>query len=377
MPEERGHNRAPMRIRQHKHVGITIAIIAVLFIAVLAVMLFQTYDSVQVLDSHSLPDSAGNGYESFAGDILKYNTDGVSLMDANGEEEWNQPVQMQRPAAAVNGDYAVVADVTGTSAFIFDKKGMTGEADCAKPIEKADVSAQGTVTVIQENGATPVVACFDKEGKLLLENQTALTETGYPLSATVSDDGAVLAVSYMKVSGKGVGGQVIYYDLKTKDRDKVLFKKTFENEAAGEVFFMDDFSVVIAEKQCLVYKGLKEPKEKKKITLHGRIEKIFRDERYFGLLISGESGDHRLRVYGRNGSGKLDKPVKGSYEKMEFCDKQVMLYSGQACCIYTLRGIRRFEGQLEDSALFMTPIRGMNRYAVVTNDGIDTVRLTK
>ena len=122
--------------------------------------------------------------------------------------------------------------------------------------------------MIQENGATPVVACFDKEGKLLLENQTALTETGYPLSATVSDDGAVLAVSYMKVSGKGVGGQVIYYDLKTKDRDKVLFKKTFENEAAGEVFFMDDFSVVIAEKQCLVYKGLKEPKEKKTITLH-------------------------------------------------------------------------------------------------------------
>lgn len=366
-----------MRFRQHKRVWITIAIIAVLFIAVLAVMLFQTYDSVQVLRSHTLPDAAGNGYESFAGEILKYNSDGVSLMNADGEEEWNQPVQMQRPAAAVNGDYAVVADVTGASVCIFDEKGLTGQADCAKPIEKAGISAGGTVTVIQENGATPVVSCFDKEGKLLLDQQTALAETGYPLSAAVSDDGAVMAVSYMQVSGKGVAGQVIYYDLKTKDRDKILFKKTFDNEAAGEVFFMDDISVVIAETQCLVYKGLKEPKEKKKISCHGQIEKFFQDERYFGLLINGESGGHRLKVYGRGGSEKLDEPVQGSYEKMEFIDKQIMLYSGRACSIYTLRGIHRFEGQLQDGALFMKPLRGLNRYAVVTNEGIDAVHLTK
>ena len=377
MPEVRGHNRVPGRNSRRQRILITIAIIVVLFAVVLALMLFQTYDSVQVLSSHALPDAAGNGYEAFAGDILKYNTDGVSLMGSNGEEEWNQPVQMQRPTAAVNGDYVVVADVTGTYACIFDEKGMTGQAECSKPIEKAAVSAAGTVTVIQENGATPVVSCFNKEGKLLLELQTALAETGYPLSAAVSDDGEVMAVSYMQVSRKGVGGQVIYYDLKAKDKDKVLFKKTFENEAAGEVFFMDDFSVVIAETQCLVYKGLKEPEEKRKINCRGQIEKIFRDERYFGLLISGESGDSRLRIFGRNGSEKTDKPVQGSFEKVEFADKQVMLYSGQACCIYTLRGIRRFEGQLEDSALFMTPLRGINRYAVVTNDGIDTVRLTK
>lgn len=366
-----------MRNRQQRRIGITIAIIVVIFAAIFAIMLFQTYDSVQVLRSHALPDAAGNGYESFGGEILKYNNDGVSLMNTSGEDKWNQPVQMQRPAAAVSGDHAVIADISGTEAYIFDKKGMVGQATCAKPIEKATISAGGVVTVIQENGATPVVSCFDREGTLLLEHQSALTETGYPLSAVVSDNGEVLAVSYMQVSQRGVDGQVIYYDLKTKDRDKILFKKAFENEAAGEVFFIDDASVIVGETQCLIYQGLKEPKKKKKIVCNGQIEKVFRDDQLFGLIVNGESGGNKLKVYGHNGSEKLDKTVQGSFERADICDKQIILYSGQSCSIYTLRGIQRFGGQLQDDALYMTPLRGFNRYAVVTNDGIDTVRLTK
>ncbi len=362
---------------RRRRIVITVAIIALLLAAVLIVMIFQTYDSVQVLRNHDLSDAGNNGYESFAGDILKYNCDGVSLMNANGEDKWNQAVQIQQPAAVVNGDYAVVADVTGTDVYIFDEKGLCGQASCSKPIEKASVSAGGIATVIQENGATPVVSCFNDAGELLLEHQASLNETGYPIATAVSDDGEVLAVSYMKISQQGVGGQVIYYDLKTKDKDKKLFTKETDQEAVGEIWFMGDTSVVIGETGCLVYKGIKKPELKKELSFEGEIEKVFHDDRYFGFVTREQSGSRKLTVCGRSGSVKLEKTMPGSFEKVSFTDNQIILYSGQTCSIYTLKGIHRFDGQLQDHALFMAPLKGLNRYAVVTNDGITTVHLTK
>lgn len=365
------------RRRHNRRVLITVAVILALLAAVIMIFFFRTYDSVQVLKKHGLNDAGSNRYESFAGGILRYNSDGVSLMNASGEDKWNQAVQMQQPVAAVNGGYAAVADVNGTAVCIFDKKGLTGEASCARPVERVSVSGDGVVTVIQENGETPVVSCYDKDGKLLLEHQAALTESGYPLAAAVSDDGEVMAVSYLQVTQQGADGRVIYYDIKTKNKDKVLYSKKFDDEAIGEIFFIGDTSVVIGEKQCRVYKGYRRPEEQKRIKVSGQIEKIFRDGRYFGWITRAESGKCKLSVYTGSGDKKLDKQIQGSFEKVSFSDKQILLWSGREGQIYTLRGVHRFDGQLQDEALHIKPLKGLNRYAVVTNDGISTVRLTR
>ena len=89
------------------------------------------------------------------------------------------------------------------------------------------------------------------------------------------------------------------------------------------------------------------------------------------------NGEKSLRVYSRSGSEKLNKTVTGNYDKVLMMNKQVLLFSGQECCIYTLRGIHRFDGQMRDGVLFVMPVGGINRYAVITYDGIDTVYLTK
>ena len=126
------------------------------------------------------------------------------------------------------------------------------------------------------------------------------------------------------------------------------------------MFFIDKTVVVVGEKECFLYQGFESPK-KKTIDIDGEIEKVFRDGRYFGFVLRMSNGEKSLR----------------NYDKVLMMNKQVLLFSGQECCIYTLRGIHRFDGQMRDGVLFVMPVGGINRYAVITYDGIDTVYLTK
>ena len=370
------HSSQPRR-RRKSHKRLIIGVIALLLAAVFVIMLLQTYDTVRVAQTNDLADAAGNGYIPFAGNILKYNRDGISLMNANGEDKWNQAAQMQTPASAVSGDYAAVADVGGTDVFIFDKNGIIGHAETSRPIEKVSMSTGGVAAVIQENGSSPVVSCFSSQGSLILEHQASLSESGYPISAALSDDGDVLMVSYLKPSGDGVGGRVVCYDVKTEKKDKELFSNKIKGEIAGEVFYLDNVPVIVAESTCTIFEGVTKPEKKKTIRFSGEIEKVFHDDRYMGFVTRSSSGGHRLQIYARNGSKKLDKTVAGNYDHIVFADNQVIMYSGQNGCMFTLRGIRRFEGQFQDRVYFVMPVRGINRYAVVTNDGISTVYLTK
>ena len=298
------------------------------------------------------------------------------LMGTDGEDKWNQATQFQQPAAVTSDTYAVVADIKGTDMYLFDEKGLVKQLTTTKPIEKVTVGHDGTVAVIQENGSTPVVSCYNKDGKILLKHQASLSESGYPISAAVSEDGDVLALSYLRAGSTGASGRISFFAIKTQEKDNTLFSEDLKSQIAGEVFFIDKTAVVVGEKECFLYQGFESPK-KKTIDIDGEIEKVFRDGRYFGFVLRMSSGEKSLRVYNRSGSEKLNKTVTGNYDKVLMLDKQVLLFSGQECCIYTLRGTHRFDGQMRDGVLFVMPVGGINRYAVITYDGIDTVYLTK
>ena len=363
--------------RRRRHIAGIIGVIALLLTGVLLMLILQTYDAVQVLDSHALSDAGSNGYTAFAGGILKYNRDGVSLMDAEGEDKWNQATQLQQPVIATSQQYAASADVTGTAVYIFDEKGLVKQLQTGKPIERVFVGNDGTAALIQENGSTPVVSCYDRKGALLLKHQASLSESGYPISAALSDDGKVLVLSYLKASGKGVSGKIAFFDIKEHKQDNTIYTEDLDGEAAGEVFFMDNMAVAVCETQCLIYEGADSPKKKKTIELEGEIEKVFHDQRYFGFVLRLPNGERSLTVYSRTGAKKLDKTITGVYERAVLSDNQVILFGGQECCIYTLRGIHRFDGQMLDGMLYVMPVRGLNRYAVVTNEGIEKVYLTR
>ena len=77
------------------------------------------------------------------GKILRYSPEGASLVNGEMEPYWSYLYDMQNPAADVNGDKAVIADIDGTAMEIFDGEGETGSVTTSYTIVKARISKSG------------------------------------------------------------------------------------------------------------------------------------------------------------------------------------------------------------------------------------------
>ena len=62
------------------------------------------------------------GFVQFEDEILKYGTDGVSLVNQKEETVWSEDFQMTNPTVDVCENMAVVADKDATSLYILSKE---------------------------------------------------------------------------------------------------------------------------------------------------------------------------------------------------------------------------------------------------------------
>ena len=80
---------------------------------------------------------------------------------------------------------------------MFQKDGLKGEIKTTGPIQKLVVSEQGIVGVVLKGESTQQIICYDAKGNILVEQNTSLANTGYPLDIAISNNGEALLVSYL------------------------------------------------------------------------------------------------------------------------------------------------------------------------------------
>jgi hypothetical protein len=68
---------------------------------------------------------------------------------------------------------------------------------------------------------------------------------------------------------------------------------------------------------------------------------------------------------------------KGDFSGITVDGKNVILDAGSSCKIASVKGICLYDGELEDGASAILPVRGLFKYAVMKDDGIQTIRLLK
>ena len=132
---------AELEQKIHKHrkkIVIRIAVLSVLVLVLTAsagiYYNLKEYTGYEVRLEIERSDSEATKYESYAGNILRYNNDGAFYLDASGNLIWNQAFEMQEPAVDICGNYAAVADLRGTQIYIMDTAGTQGEVSTVKPI---------------------------------------------------------------------------------------------------------------------------------------------------------------------------------------------------------------------------------------------------
>ena len=153
------------------------------------------------------------GYETFGNNVLKYTKDGASYIDNRGKNIWTESYEMKTPIAAVQGDYAAIADKQGNSIYICSLEGKVGQATTVLPISKVAVSGTGIVAAVLEDSVSSYITFFNKDGsKLDILVKTKMSGDGYPLDIALSQDGTQLMCSFIYQQGSEVNNRVVFYD---------------------------------------------------------------------------------------------------------------------------------------------------------------------
>lgn len=368
--------RAKKTIRRWVIVGVLTAAVVVTYLSVT----LQTYTGIEVVDQIQKAELGNSFYIRYGEDMINCNADGVSMFDLDGKEIWKENVQFQKPIMKVTGNSAAIAEQGGNAIAIFNEKGLRGQITTTLPIERIAVSDQGITAVILENGSVPVIHCYDVSGNVLIEYKIASSASGYPMDLALSPDGTTLLVSYLMTNDGQTDSKIVYYDFgnKHEDGNYQIGSGTYKNQLIPTVFFVsDDKSVAVGDGGLYIYKGA-EPKEIEKIEIKKEIRSIAYDEEYLAMVLTeGDSSGYELKLYDYDGKEIISKKFEGDYSNVKIDQGQVILFDNENASIFTESGIHRFEGNVGANIKDIFVLKGINKYLLMSNKGIQTVRLTK
>lgn len=370
------------RCRFYKKVIIAIAVVVLLVLGAGLYLKYQTYQEVAVEATYKNKESDNSNYVEYAGGVLKYSRDGIVFLNKKGKEVWNQPCQMQNPIVEVCKGTAAVGDQGGTNMLIFQKDGLKGEIKATSPIQKMVVSEQGIVGAILKGEPMQQIVCYDKKGNILVEQKTSLTNTGYPLDIALSNNGKELLVSYLYTEGSKTATKVVCYHFGKEGegkKDHQIFEQTYEEKVIPTVAFLDEKNAVLIGNDMIVFcRGVNDFQEAKRIKIKKEIESVAYSESGVAMILknSGKTG-HELRLYDKNGKQILSTDFEGEYGNIKMAGRQIILYDGNQCMVWSRSGICKFEGKMETGIMEIFPLAGLNRYMVISADGLHQVHLIK
>ena len=360
-------------------------IVLALFVVLVLYMLNNSRCEYYIYKEETETENNANvRYEEFADGYIKYSENGIEYQKNFGVAEWNIPLSVKNPFLIKAEPYVLLADKGGNTLWLFDKKGKTGEITVRYPVVQADVSDQGIVEVILQGAGSSYIQVYDKEGTLIADMKSSVDETGYPVTAAISPDGARLAVSYYSVEGMTTKSTVAFYDFSQQLRtDDVSLMGGFDYEDTiiARLKFMDDNTVAaFGDTTTYYYNIAREPQVKKEEVFDQEIQSIFFGKGYIGYVLdnseNADEGRYRLCLYNQSGAKKLDMSLDMNYETITMKKKEIIAVRDNELTIINTGGKILFQGKLDGSFIEeVIPVGGWRTYQIVFRDKIAKMQL--
>lgn len=304
-------------------------------------------------------DASFTGYLNFGSNLLKYSKDGMSYVDSSGKDVWIQSYEMKTPIAAVNGDYAVIADQQGNSIYICDKSGQVGVATTNLPIIKVTISGKGVVAAVLEDQKVSRINMFKKDGSVLDITIKGLMggDVGYPLDISLSPDGTKLVGSFMYIENGTLKSRVAFYDFSEIGKNIPTrlvggFDEAYETSMIPRVKFLDEiYSCAFADDSISFFSSSNamSPELLVHIPIEEEVKSVFYSSQYVGVIVGASSGEYnyRMDVYKSNGDKIFSESFSYDYQNADVDGEHIFLYNEDSCRVYNMWGNLKFEGEFD------------------------------
>mgnify|MGYP004514153153 CR=1 FL=1 len=358
-----------------------IGIVCALLLAVYLFCVYRTYNNYKVRKTIKIETGTNSQYQAFGEFVVKYSNDGISYI--NGTETiWNEAYEMKSPIVDVCGDYLAIADKNSNTIYIFNKKGKVGEVNTSYPIIKIEVAQQGVVAALLEEASANYIELYDKEGNLIVSHKSLLSENGFPLSFSISNDGEKMMTSYLSINEGSTENQVIFYNFSNVGKDEVdrvvgTFNQYGETIVPAVYFVSNEDAIAIGDNVLTIYKMKEKPTIRKEIKFDKEIQKVFYNEKYIGLIFENSKGDtpYKMEVYSLSGEKIMSKEIEMNLDHVKFAGKNVLMYDDVTCELISLKGVVKFKHVFTKQLDAIVPMESTNTFLLMTKNKIEEISL--
>lgn len=358
-----------------------IGIVCALLLAIYLFCVYRTYNNYKVRKTIKIETGTNSQYQAFGEFVVKYSNDGISYI--NGTETiWNEAYEMKSPIVDVCGDYLAIADKNSNTIYIFNKKGKVGEVNTSYPIIKIEVAQQGVVAALLEEASANYIELYDKEGNLIVSHKSLLSENGFPLSFSISNDGEKMMTSYLSIKEGSTENQVIFYNFSNVGKDEVdrvvgTFNQYGETIVPAVYFVSNEDAIAIGDNVLTIYKMKEKPTIRKEIKFNKEIQKVFYNEKYVGLIFENSKGDTpcKMEVYSLSGEKIMSKEIEMNLDHVKFAGKNVLMYDDVTCELISLKGVVKFKHVFTKQLDAIVPMESTNTFLLMTKNKIEEISL--
>lgn len=374
------------RLIKHRLVIFYRIILTIVVVAVILLVVYMNYQNMiykdyEVMSSTPRQDSDTASYLEVNGYTLKYSQDGAEAFDGENNVLWNETYEMQNPKVETSGDYVAIGDYKGTVIYVANSTGEQGKIETKLPVENFCVAGQGVVAVVVEDQGATKIHLFDKQGGEIANFKCTMSQSGYPIDISLSEDGLKLAVSYIRISGGELRSTVAFYnfgDVGQNEMDNLVSGYDYVNTVVPKVQFMNDSTAfALGDDRLVFFTGKQKPTSSYETFLKEEVQSVFYSDSQVGLVFrTGNSENkYRIDVYSSTGEIKMSQEFNIDYKDIVLEKNSLIIYNESECRIYNDKGVEKFNSTFRDPVLMMIPTRRGTQYITVNREATEIIQL--
>lgn len=357
-----------------------IGVLAALSAAVYFQLKNQTYSGYTVVSGTERQQYDGTTLIAYQNGFVTYSKDGISYMDYKGNAMWNQTYEMQSPRVAVQDKWVAVGDYNGHIIYDISLDGTVQEIDTNLPIRSLAVSGSGVVAAVLDDGNVTWINVYNPSGEKAVGIKTTMQKSGYPMRISLSGNGKLMQVSYLKVESGSMKAVVSFYNFDEVGQnytDTMVSSYEYNGSVVPFAAFMNESTAFsVADNQLMIYEGAEIPKSIFQMFLNEQVRDVYYSDSYIGIVFEGTSGEgkYRIDIYDKSGNMTVSKSFGQEYRDIIFVKDTLIIYNEAECIISNLHGRDKYEGDISEQTQLLKPLGG-NRFLAVTQDSLDIIEM--
>ncbi len=315
------------------------------------------------------------------GTLFTYSNDGMSCTDLKGKTIWNQTYEMQNPVIRTCNKTVAVGDYNGRKIYVCNTQGMLGTIETTLPIRDFCVSSNGVVAAVLDDSSVTAIYLYSATGKSFADFKTRMSNSGYPIAVDISNDGSLVAVSYIKAEKGKLVSNIGFYNFSSVGQnytDNFVSGYGYPEAVIPLVHFMGNDTVfAVADNRIMFFKGKQTPESLSENMISEEIQSVFYNESHVGLVLYNTAADtkYRIEIYDTNAKKVSELAFDMEYKEILFDSLGIIIYNDSECLIYDWDDRLKYQGLFGDKITCFVPGGSISKHTLVTDNTIQSIEL--